>query len=50
MLETDVAGAKAIGMKAVWLSMSKDSEDFNPQPDYRIEDLLQLRDIRELWK
>jgi putative hydrolase of the HAD superfamily len=50
MLETDIAGAKAIGMKAVWLSKGKDAEDIKPQPDYRIEGLLQLQDIRELWR
>jgi putative hydrolase of the HAD superfamily len=50
MLETDVAGAKAIGMKAIWLSKGQSVGKMDPQPDYRIEGLLQLRDIRELWR
>ncbi len=41
----DVRGAKAVGIKTVWLSKNLASQETGPPPDYTIEKLPQLNEI-----
>lgn len=41
----DVRGAKAVGIRTVWLNKNRASEQGVPEPDYTIEKLPQLNDI-----
>ena len=41
----DIKGAKAVGIRTVWLNKNLDAEEAEPHPDYTIEKLPQLNDI-----
>ena len=45
LLRTDVAGAKNVGMKAVWLSNESDVRHVDCAPDYVIRRLSELLDV-----
>jgi HAD superfamily hydrolase (TIGR01549 family) len=47
LLQTDVAGAKASGMKAVWLNKGHRKEARQYKPDYQIRELVELIDVLE---
>ena len=44
-LESDVAGAKAAGSKAIWLSRSLDTRDGGTEPDFETRSLLELDEV-----
>jgi len=48
LLRTDVAGAKAAGMKAVWLKVRETERVEGDAPDYIITSLSQLLEIEEI--
>jgi len=48
LLRTDVAGAKAAGMKAVWLKVRETERVKGAAPDYIITSLSQLLEIEEI--
>ena len=41
-LETDVAGAQAVGVRAVWLNRDEDPNDTGIEPDHEIQSLTEL--------
>jgi len=45
LLQTDVAGAKAVGMKAVWLNKERYQKSLPYAPDFQISKLTHLLDI-----
>jgi putative hydrolase of the HAD superfamily len=45
---TDVAGAQAIGMKAVWVQTDEKTAPDHPKPDYTVTQLIQILAIPEL--
>ena len=44
-LESDVAGARAAGSKAIWLNRSSDARDGGTEPAFEIRSLLELERI-----
>lgn len=45
LLRTDVAGAKAVGMKTIWLKMKGQAMAGGAEPDHVVTSLSQLPDI-----
>ena len=45
LLQTDIAGAKALGMKAVWLNKERSQKSVPYAPDFQISKLTHLLDI-----
>ena len=48
LIRTDIAGAKAMGMKTVWMQTEGKTAPDHTQPDYTITRLNQLLSIPEL--
>lgn len=44
-MESDIAGAKAAGSKAIWLNRSLDARDGGTEPDFEIRSLLELDEV-----
>ncbi|MFB0503063.1 MAG: HAD family hydrolase, partial [Candidatus Bathyarchaeia archaeon] len=45
LLQTDVAGAKTVGMKAVWLNKERSENSVPYAPDFEISNLTHILDI-----
>jgi len=45
LLQTDIAGAKAVGMKAVWLNRERSQNTGLYAPDFEISRLINLLDV-----
>ena len=48
LLRTDIAGAQAIGMKAVWVRTGEDTAPRHVEPDYTVTTLNHILTIRDL--
>jgi FMN phosphatase YigB (HAD superfamily) len=48
-LDLDIAGPKALGMRAVWVSTDVVPADFATPPDATISSLEQLPEVLERW-
>ena len=44
-LESDVAGAKNVGVPSVWLNRESVPNDTDIQPDYEVVSLTEIREI-----